>query len=60
MSRCKRWLYNKFLPAWCKDDLLEKNRKLEAAIGEQKQKIEALQAYIEGMERALRWGGGRR
>lgn len=59
MTKCKRWLYNKFLPAWCKDDLLEKNAKLTELADRQEQRIEILESYIRGMEKALRRGGGR-
>ena len=54
MTKFKRWLYNKFLPAWCKDDLLEANAKLRAAIEIQNQTIDRLNAYIDGVETAMR------
>jgi len=54
MSKLKRWLYNKFLPAWCKDELLSENQRLIQANHEQRQEIERLNAYIDGMETALR------
>lgn len=54
MSNWKRWLYNKFLPAWCKDDLMAANARLEAVAEAQAQEICRLNAYIDGMERALR------
>lgn len=55
MSRLKRWLYNKFLPAWCKDDLLERNAALVETVEEQRKKIDRLNAYIGGMEAAMRY-----
>lgn len=55
MTKFKRWLYNKFLPAWCKDDLLEANARLEAKVEAQRQKIDRLNAYIDGMEAAMRY-----
>lgn len=54
MSKLKRWLYNKFLPAWCKDELLSENQRLIQANAAQKQEIDRLSAYIDGMETALR------
>ena len=54
MSRFKRWLYHKFLPAWCRDDLLEANAALLAANAEQQQEIDRLRAYIRGLETAMR------
>lgn len=53
MTKCKRWLYNKFLPAWCKDGLMAANARLEAVAEAQAREICRLNAYIDGMERAL-------
>ena len=55
VSRFKRWIFNKFLPAWCKDDLLGENERLRAAVEAQRQKIDRLNAYIDGMETAMRY-----
>ena len=54
MSKFKRWLYNRFLPAWCKEELLSANRALSKTVAEQQHEIERLNAYIDGMETALR------
>lgn len=54
MTRFKQWLYNRFLPAWCKDDLISANTHLTAVIVEQKQTICRLNAYIDGFETAAR------
>lgn len=54
MSKFKRWLYNKFLPAYCKDALMETNEQLSAVVAEQCHEIERLKAYISGVERAVR------
>lgn len=54
MTKIRQWLCNRFLPAYLRDDLLEKNRRLLAANAEQKQKIEQLYAYIDGLETAMR------
>lgn len=54
MRRFKQWLYNKFLPAWCKELLMEDNKRLLAANAAQKQEIAQLNAYINGIESAMR------
>jgi len=54
VGKFKRWLYNKFLPAWCKDDLLEANARLSEQIDAQRREIDRLNAYIRGMESAMR------
>lgn len=54
MTKIKLWLCNRFLPAYLRDDLTEQNRRLLAANAEQKQKIEQLYAYIDGLETAMR------
>lgn len=55
MNRLKHWLCNKFLPAYCRDGLTEENVALRAEVERQKQKIDRLNAYIDGMETALRY-----
>lgn len=54
MRKFKHWLYNKFLPAWCKESLMEDNKRLLAANAAQKQEIAQLNAYINGIESAMR------
>ena len=54
MSKIKSWLYNKFLPAWCRDDLIAANNRLFTANAELKQEIDRLNAYIDGFETAAR------
>lgn len=54
MNKIKRWLYSKFLPSWCKEQLLDENARLRSALTAQKQETERLQAYIEGLHTALR------
>lgn len=53
MSRIKKWLYERFLPAWCRDDLMAANKRLQAKVDEQAQEIERLNAYIDGMQDAM-------
>lgn len=54
MRRFKQWLYNKFLPAWCKEDLLSANKRLAATVDAQQREIDRLNAYISGMESGVR------
>lgn len=54
MSKFKRWLYDRFLPAWCREDLLEANAKLSAKVQEQRREIERLRAYIDVLQDATR------
>lgn len=54
IKKLKAWLYGRFLPAWCKDDLLEDNARLQQALIKERQKIAQLEAYIDGMQAALR------
>ena len=53
MSRLKRWLYERFLPAWCRDDLMAANKRLQETVDAQAQEIERLNAYIDGMQDAM-------
>lgn len=53
MSRIKKWLYERFLPAWCRDDLMAANKRLQAKVDKQAQEIERLNAYIDGMQDAM-------
>lgn len=54
MSKIKKWLYDRFLPAWCRDDLLRQNELLAAQCKAQQREIERLRAYIEGVQAASR------
>jgi len=54
MVKFKQWLYNKFLPAWCKDNLLEENARLKLKLADLKQENDRLNAYIEGLHDAMR------
>ena len=53
MSKIKKWLYERFLPAWCRDDLMEANRRLQEKVDEQAREIERLNAYIDGVQDAM-------
>ena len=54
IRRFKEWLYNKFLPGWAKETLKKDNKMLLAKNIELEHKIAEQQAYIEGLEFAVR------
>lgn len=54
MTRMKRWLCERFLPTWCRDELTEENERLREANRALRQENERLRAYIGGMETAMR------
>lgn len=54
MTKFRIWLCTKFLPAWCKEELLDENKRLVRLTKEQQQEIKRLRAYIDGMNNALR------
>lgn len=56
IRRFKTWLYNKFLPRETKDLYLSDMQKLLAANAAQKEEIKRMQAYIDGLQYALRNG----
>mgnify|MGYP004642147175 FL=1 len=53
MTRLKRWIIDKFLPAWCRSELMEENRRLTEKMEKQAAKIDRLNAYIDGLQDAL-------
>ena len=53
MTRLKRWIIDKFLPAWCRSELMDENRRLSEKIEKQAAKIDRLNAYIDGLQDAL-------
>lgn len=54
MGKFKRWLFNKFLPAYYTEDLLDDNARLKKTVEAQWQEIARLKAYINGLERGFR------
>lgn len=53
MTKIKRWLYERYLPAYLKEDLLGKNDKLEKTLTKEIIKNKELQAEIRGMREAM-------
>ena len=54
MKRFKRWLYQCFLPDWCREALLEENDRLSAEVRQLRQENRELTACIAGMEAVLK------
>lgn len=54
MGKLKRWLCEKYLPAYCRDALLEETRRLEKVVEEYREANSRLRAYVDGMETAIR------
>lgn len=54
MRRFKRWMLERFLPAWAKDSVYRENAALRDKLGRQEQEMRELNAYIDGLETALR------
>lgn len=54
MKKLRKYLINRFLPAWCREELLEENRQLRERVDRQAGEIARLKAYIGGMTDALR------
>ena len=50
----KRWFLETFLPMWAKETVLRDNRQLRKELRQLRQENQVLQAYIKGMEKALR------
>lgn len=54
MSKVKQWLVERFLPEWCRQELLAENARLAAEVLRLQRQVEQRQAYIDGMDTALR------
>lgn len=52
-KRFKRWLVDHFLPGWAVDTILRDNATLRDRNAELRAEVKALNAYINGMQRAM-------
>ena len=50
MTKFKKWLTERYLPAYAKETILEDNKRLAEAVKAQAQKIRELEAYIDGIQ----------
>lgn len=55
MFELKRIIIEKYLPSWCRVELIDENRKLREKIEKQADEIRELNAYIDGMHDAIRY-----
>ena len=55
LKRFRSWLIDKFLPEWCREELIDQNKKLKLRLSAAEQEITSLNAYINGMHAALRY-----
>ena len=53
MSKIKKWLYERYIPAYLRDDLMEANERLQKKVDAQAAEIDRLNAYIDGMQDAM-------
>ena len=54
MRKFKRWLMERYLPAWCRGELLEENQRLRDKVERQASEIRRLNAYIDGVRDTIR------
>lgn len=54
MKRIKRWLIERFLPVYLKEELKKENEQLREEIRELRTHIRELNAYADGLEFGLR------
>ena len=54
VGKLKKWLFDRFLPAYCRDGLLEENERLSGRMLKLEAENKELRAYIGGMQTALR------
>ncbi len=53
MKKFKLWLCKKFLPEWCREDMIKVNARLSDDIAARNNEIQQLKSYIDGMHYAL-------
>ena len=53
IKKFRRWLRERFLPEYCRQQLLEENEQLRTDLARAQQRLKEQGAYIEGMQDAL-------
>lgn len=54
MRKLKEWFLLTFLPGWAKETVLRENQVLQKKLETQQAELERLNAYVDGLEFALR------
>lgn len=54
MKKLKEWFLLTFLPGWAKETVLRENHVLQKKLEKQQAELERLNAYVDGLEFALR------
>ena len=54
MKKIKRWLIERILPVWAREQLLSEIRRLEEANSALRKQIVALESYTEGLEAGIK------
>lgn len=54
IKKLKRWLWERYLPEYCRQQLLEENAQLRKKLDKKERAIIRLSGYAEGLEEALR------
>lgn len=54
MSKIKKWFFEKYLPAYCREKLTEENDGLKKELQKAKAENSELKAYINGMQASLK------
>lgn len=54
MKKIKRWLVERFLPVYLKEELVKENERLREELQELRTHVRELNAYAEGLEYGLR------
>lgn len=54
MKKLKRWMIERFLPVYLREELLRENKQLQEKIREQEMHIKQLNAYIDGLEAGIK------
>lgn len=54
MNRLRKWLVEKYLPAYAREALLEENKRLRRELEEARAELREVQNYAAGLEYAVR------
>lgn len=54
MGRIKRWLIERWLPTWAREEMIDELRRRQAEINDLREHNARLQAYIDGLEAGIR------